>query len=245
MPGSGRTTAIEKMRGDYPGLIFVDADPRVQGEAFSDREAHDNSLKEAVENIATYIKHGVKVIAVETSTPFSQDVSRLIYPALVANYTVEIAPLAVKDPFDVMTCARNSSHEPDPDYLYRIAAEWEEVDFKIEETPKNRALEALRRKKAWTAYTMALASVSAAQAETSMKEVYETYPEEASALMLPSGPSWGRLNLNTCPPIYPWARISPYWGAIENEAAGLPAEEYRRPKTPLPTPSFPEQSRGF
>ncbi len=244
LPGSGRTNAINDLRKYYPGMVYVDADPPEQGEDFSDPEKHEQALSQATADIELFVEHGIKVIAVETSTPSSQNVRKLISPALAANYALEITDFAINEPFEVMSYVRNSSHKPDPGFLYGLVAKWEEFDLAVS-TPtreNERARERLRRKEAWSVYAQALAAVTEDEARVLLKRVFDEYPDEAEALMLIAGPQWGRLNLITEPPAFPWARVSPYWKDVENESAGIVSDKgYGRPKKPRPTQVSPEQ----
>lgn len=236
LPGSGRSTAINELRKHYPGMVSVDADPLAQGEDYSDPDNHRQALSQAAADIELYVKHGIKVIAVETSTPSSEEVRKLISPAITANYALEITDFAINEPFDVMSYVRNSSRNPDPGFLYSLVSNWEEFTYPVSDPSldKDRAREGVRRKEAWTAYSQALGAISEDQAELLVDRVFNEYPEEAKILMLASGPRWGRLNLATKPPIFPLAEYSSYWKEIENEALGINVEGFGYAKRPLP-----------
>jgi len=240
LPGSGRTTAINDLRKHYPGMVSVDADPLATGEDFSEPENHKQALTQAAADIELFVQHGIKVIAVETSTPSCEEVRKLIAPALAANYALEITDFAINEPFDVMSYVRNSSRNPDPGFLYSLVSNWEEFTYpdKNPALDLERAREAVRRKEAWEGYAKALGAPYEDEAERLLNRLFDEYPEEAKIMMLASGPRWGRLNLAAKPPVFPLAEYSAYWKNIEQQALGVDRHGFGQPKKVPPNPNL-------
>ena len=96
-PGSGRTTAVEELRQNSPGLVFVDADPHLKGDAFSDLEAHAESLRRATDDIRQLVHCKTPAIAVETCTPRAAAVNHLVRDSRRAGYRIQpVAPLGAE-----------------------------------------------------------------------------------------------------------------------------------------------------
>ncbi len=225
------------MRRTSPGLVFVDADPSGKGDDFADPEARAMSLIKATHDIAELVKFGVKVIAVETCAPRAADVLELIAPARKSGYAVEILPPAGAEPDDLLYCFQKSSHDPDPSFLSDLANEWQSVDFD-EPAVANPSVDQVRRKNAWAIFTAAMAAASEERSRVLIAELEANYPEEARALMIDTGPTWGRLDVQRLPPAYPLAPISEYWADVQRDRIGAVGQTPERMPLANPLPSL-------
>jgi hypothetical protein len=217
--------------------VFVDADPSGKGDDFADPEARALSLQKATHHIAELVKFGVKEIAVETCAPRASDVVELIAPARKSGYAVEMLSPAGDEPNDLLYCFQKSSHDPDPSFLSDLAAEWQSVDFD-EPAVANSIVDQARRKNAWAIFTAAMAAASEERSSVLIAELEANYPEEARALMIDTGPTWGRLDVQRRPPAYPLAPISEYWAEVQWDRIGTVSQTTARMPLADPQPSL-------
>ena len=218
-PGSGRTSAVEELRQITPGLVFIDADPQLKGDAFSDLEAHAESLRRATDDIRRLVQHKTRAIAVETCAPRAADVNHLLVESRRAGYRIQaVAPVGAL-PDDLIYCFERSSHEPDPTFLANLASEWQEFEAEpvMDELAPNPAERHARRKAAWAAFSEARAASSKERSDVLIAELEKQFPDEARDLMLSVGPTWGRSILQSKAPVYPLASVSPYWAEIQKD----------------------------
>jgi hypothetical protein len=231
LPGSGRTTAIERVRKDRSDFVCVDADPRAAAEEFADARAHEASLRRAAELIRTLCVKKIPFIAVETCAPSSRDVGALIEPAKKAGYAVEPLEPAGEAPEDVIVCFERSSHQPTPEFLIDLLSRWEPVKF-VEEQGLAAKLE--DQAAAWKQFTQAMAAPTYDAARQLLEETFRAHPTAAAALRLDAGPCWGREEIKRAH-VFPLAEISPYWAEMRQpRRVGL-----REPRGPvLETPGM-------
>lgn len=199
--------------------MFVDADPHLKGDAFSDLEAHAESLRRATDDIRQLVHCKTPAIAVETCTPRAAAVNHLVRDSRRAGYRIQpVAPLGA-EPDDLIYCFTRSSHEPDPSFISYLASQWEEFEAVpvVDESAPNPAERLVRRKAAWAAFTAAMAASSKERSDVLIAELEEQYPDEARDLMLAMGPTWGRSAVQRKAPVYPLAAISPYWAEIQKD----------------------------
>ena len=216
-PGSGRTTACERLRQNNPIVVFLSADPMGQDEQYSSAEARSVALAQAAEEIRDLVAAGCKMIAVETCAPTSREVMDLVESAVAAKWTIKLLPPSCEDAADILACADRSAHRPTAALLSELCASWEDVCFNRAEAPQ------YDYKNTWQLFTRAMAAETFDESQRIMQEIYENHPYEAGVLHLDTRPTWARFPTEEAPVKSALSDICPYWAKRDaGEAVAYP-----------------------